>query len=79
MIFGVQGSRYLKKVEKDEAYLFSVSGLGTIITPLGFRIVIYEIYDLWCTGDLVPEEDREGKDKGFLNCHLLDIRSLVYR
>jgi len=34
MIFGVQVSRYLKKIEKDEAYLDSVSGLGNICTPL---------------------------------------------
>ncbi len=27
-------SRYLKKIEKDEAYLDSVSGLGNIFTPL---------------------------------------------
>ncbi len=34
VIFGVQVSLYLKKIEKDEAYLDSVSVLGTIIKPL---------------------------------------------
>jgi hypothetical protein len=63
MLFGVQVSRYLKKIEKHEAYLDSVSGLGTIIEPLrllGFWIVFCEIYDLWCTGEPVLEEGREG-------------------
>jgi hypothetical protein len=36
VFFGVQVSRYLKKIEKDGAYLDSVSGLGTIIKPLRF-------------------------------------------
>jgi hypothetical protein len=59
MLFGVQVSQYLKKIEK---HLDSVSGLGTIIEPLsflGFWIVFYEIYALWCTGEPIPEEDRE--------------------
>ncbi len=36
VFFGVQVSRYLKKIEKDVAYLDSVSGLGTITKALRF-------------------------------------------
>jgi hypothetical protein len=31
VFFGVQVSQFLKKIEKDEAYLDSASGLGTIL------------------------------------------------
>ncbi len=78
-------SRYLKKIEKDEAYLDSVSGLRTILKPLyvfGLSSMRYVFFGVQVSRYLKKIEKDEAyldsvsglgtiiKSLRFLYCHL---------